>query len=147
MEMSKGEITTSYRQAKDKKKQIEVLSELNMCSKEEIVEILKEQGIPHRELPRNRGGNTVPEQKKAEPVKATPPIPAAAPREVVFHDIGKAKEDIPEPVAKLLKERVAMIESERQVIDSNIKRMEERQTALQNEAIVIRQFLGLPHLG
>lgn len=141
MEMTNGEIITSYRQAKDKKKQIEVLADLNMCSKDEIVEILKEQGVPHRELPRNRGGNTV----KETPTPA--PIPAAAPREVVFHDIGKAKEEIPEPVAKLLKERVAMIESERQVIDSNIKRMEERQTALQNEAIVIREFLGLPHLG
>lgn len=141
MEMTNGEIITSYRQAKDKKKQIEVLADLNMCSKDEIVEILKEQGVPHRELPRNRGGNIVKE------IPTPAPIPAAAPREVVFHDIGKAKEEIPEPVAKLLKERVAMIESERQVIDSNIKRMEERQTALQNEAIVIREFLGLPHLG
>lgn len=146
MEMTNGEIITSYRQAKDKKKQIEVLADLNMCSKDEIVEILKEQGVPHRELPRNRGGNTVKEVPAPEKAKTTPTNMTAM-GEVVFHDIGKAKEEIPEPVAKLLKERVAMIESERQVIDSNIKRMEERQTALQNEAIVIREFLGLPHLG
>lgn len=49
--MTDGEIRTSYRQAKDQKEQIKILSELNACSVDRICEIL---GI---EVPRRK--NTV----------------------------------------------------------------------------------------
>lgn len=128
MEMSKERILAEYRQAKDKKKQIGILADLNACDQNKIMEILKEMGVPHRELPRNRGANVTPAG------------------EVIIHDFGEAKAEIPPEVAKLLKERVAMIESERSVIDSNIRRMEERQADLQKEAMVLRNFLGLAEL-
>lgn len=54
MEMTDLEILRSYRQAKKKKEQITILSELNCCSKEKIIEILKNNGIQKQELPRNR---------------------------------------------------------------------------------------------
>lgn len=76
MEMTDFEIVSSYREAKKKKDQIEILSDLNCCSKERIIEILKENGVSPKELPRNRKKkvdtyetNTVPvakEEPKAE---------------------------------------------------------------------------------
>lgn len=53
MMMTDGEITASYRQAKSKKQQIEILSQLNACTKEDILEILKDHVDP-KELPRRR---------------------------------------------------------------------------------------------
>lgn len=44
MPMTKGEIVTSYRQAKDQRSQIKVLAELNVTSQEEIIKILQEAG-------------------------------------------------------------------------------------------------------
>ena len=41
MQMTEGEIRASYRQAKDKKKQIGILADLNSCPKEEIKRILE----------------------------------------------------------------------------------------------------------
>lgn len=42
--MDKGEICRDYNAAKDKKRQIQILAELNACSKEEIMKILQEGG-------------------------------------------------------------------------------------------------------
>lgn len=44
MVMSKDEIVVRYRQAKEPAKQIGILADLNCCTKEEIVEILREAG-------------------------------------------------------------------------------------------------------
>ncbi len=38
--MEKDEIVTMYRDAKDKKKQVEILADLNLCSQTEILDIL-----------------------------------------------------------------------------------------------------------
>lgn len=63
MEMSKGEIVASYRQAADLKKQIGILAELNACEKRDIVEILREAGEP---VP----GNFGPRKKPVETPEA-----------------------------------------------------------------------------
>lgn len=52
--MTNGEIVKSYLAAKDKKKQIGILAELNLCSTEQIKEILIECGVDSRQMPRNR---------------------------------------------------------------------------------------------
>lgn len=54
MQMSNEEIIRSYREARDKRKQIEILSELNACDKQKIRDILAEGGMDHRSLPRSR---------------------------------------------------------------------------------------------
>lgn len=54
LSMSAGEIVTNYKQAKDKKKQITILSQLNLCTTDEIIEILKANGIDGRSLPRTK---------------------------------------------------------------------------------------------
>lgn len=55
LNMTVGEIAKSFREAKDKSKQIQILAELNPpCTKEDIMTILKESGIDGRCLPRER---------------------------------------------------------------------------------------------
>lgn len=50
--MTHDEIYVSYRDAKDKKKQIQILSQLNCCSQDEIVEVLRNKGVTGKQLPR-----------------------------------------------------------------------------------------------
>ena len=52
MEMSNPDILRSYQEAKNKNEQIKILAQLNLCSQEAIVEILKDMGVDGRSLPR-----------------------------------------------------------------------------------------------
>ena len=54
LEMTVEEIVRSYREAKDKAAQLEILADLNVCSKEEIRRVLLEGGVKQQELPRKR---------------------------------------------------------------------------------------------
>ena len=54
MQMTQQEIVTSFREAKDKREQIKILSQLNVCSEEEIRSILIKGGIDGRALPRKK---------------------------------------------------------------------------------------------
>lgn len=54
MEMSNFEIVRSFKEAADKKAQLQVLADLNVCSVDKIRTILIQEGIPHQTLPRNR---------------------------------------------------------------------------------------------
>lgn len=54
MEMSNSEIRRSWETSADKKKQIQILAELNCTSVENIRSILIAEGIDQRRLPRNR---------------------------------------------------------------------------------------------
>lgn len=54
MVMTNEDIVRSYKEAKDRRAQIKVLAELNVCPQELIIEILKEGGVDWRELPRQR---------------------------------------------------------------------------------------------
>ena len=66
MTMTPAEIAADYRQAKTKTKQITILADLNSCSKDEIKEILLQQG---EKLP---GNCSAPSQRKAKPNSDTP---------------------------------------------------------------------------
>lgn len=52
MEMSNEEIVRRYRQAKNKRQQVNILAQLNCCSKDEIIKVLKQEGITDKQLPR-----------------------------------------------------------------------------------------------
>lgn len=54
MQMTEGEILRSYREAKNPKEQIKVLAELNAVPKDTIIDILIEQGVDEKELPKRR---------------------------------------------------------------------------------------------
>ena len=64
MNMTRAEILKSYKEAKDKKNQIAILADMNICSKQEIRDELIKAGVPGEELPKFR-------DKKTEPVKVT----------------------------------------------------------------------------
>lgn len=59
-EMSCGEIARSYRAAADKKAQVKILAELNLCSQREIIEILIANGVKPQEFQRQRKKNKAP---------------------------------------------------------------------------------------
>lgn len=72
MQMTPEEIRVEYNTAKEKKKQIEILAQLNQCSIQDICAILEDQGIEHRILAmmfakREKTGG----KKKKEPEKET----------------------------------------------------------------------------
>lgn len=54
MQMTPGEILRSYKEAKDQKEQIQILADMNVTTKEHIVQILIEQGVDGRTLPHPR---------------------------------------------------------------------------------------------
>ena len=83
MEMTNGEIVSSYKQAKHKAQQIGILAELNRCSNKQIIEILLNGGIPLKSF--NRFKDVVPAE--------TPCIDASEEQELVA-----VPEDTEEPV-------------------------------------------------
>lgn len=70
MEMTPSEIKANYLEAKDKKHQIQILADLNACTTQKILEILKQQGVNPRQLPRERKPK-MPETGESEPVQNT----------------------------------------------------------------------------
>lgn len=52
MEMSNEEIVRRYKLAKNKRSQVNILAQLNCCKKDEIIEVLKQEGITDKQLPR-----------------------------------------------------------------------------------------------
>ena len=83
MEMTNGEIVSSYKQAKHKARQIGILAELNRCSNKQIIEILLNGGIPLKSF--NRFKDVVPAE--------TPCIDTSKEQELVA-----VPEDTEEPV-------------------------------------------------
>lgn len=70
MQMKPDEIMSSYRQSKDKAKQLVILSQLNSTSVDNIKQILLDQGLDYRQLPRSKRENaSSKETKKSEPKK------------------------------------------------------------------------------
>lgn len=61
-EFTEGEIVTMYREAKDKKKQVRILTDLCQATEEEILAVLKKYISP-KELPRTRKPKEAKEKK------------------------------------------------------------------------------------
>jgi len=73
MNMTPAEIVADYRQSKTPMKQIGILADLNVCTRQEIVDILREAG---EELPKNY-------QKKPKTEPKTEPEPGIPMKEIV----------------------------------------------------------------
>ena len=83
MEMTDGEILRKYAQAKDPKKQIKILADLNLCGRDKIIRILIEQGVDPKELPAIRGVYNPPKEKPPkEKTRYTPDEAATLEREI-----------------------------------------------------------------
>lgn len=79
MQMTNGEIITSYKQAKNGSEQVKILAELNACPIERIIGILTDGGVDHRHfsvLRRLMKNGNVPTDKPKIPYKKPEIIPA-----------------------------------------------------------------------
>ena len=80
MEMSNEEIVRRYRQAKNKRSQVNILAQLNCCSKDEIIEVLKQEGITDKQLPRAERSDKG-KKKPGEPTEEAKETEITAPLE------------------------------------------------------------------
>lgn len=107
--MSVDEIAREYRLAKDKEMQISILADLNMCRKEEIVNILEKQGI---EVPKRRGRKKATEEVDEKVVEK---------KETKEEE----KMNIPEEVYKLIEKRMEELDQEIKNKEQEYKKLSE----------------------
>lgn len=67
MHMSDDEIIIRYKEAKDKRAQVNILADLNACDPDEIVGVLRRSGMDHRFLPRAPRKNKDKVKKEKKP--------------------------------------------------------------------------------
>lgn len=67
MQMTPGEILSSYKNAENRKNQVEILAQFNAVPKDTIIDILIEKGISEKELPKRK------KPKADKPVDNTKP--------------------------------------------------------------------------
>lgn len=137
MHMSDEEIIIRYKEAKDKRAQVNILADLNACDPDEIVGVLRRSGMDHRFLPRAPRKNKDKKEKKAkyfklnkqkeeknmseEYVKITP--------ETVVED-GAAKENdaLTIQIARIQKENEELTANYNKAVENNVadaKRIQE----------------------
>lgn len=71
MEMSNHEILRDFQSAKNKHEQIKILADLNVCKPDDIVEILKMEGVDRRLLPKPYRGQTT--EPQTHTIRASAP--------------------------------------------------------------------------
>lgn len=124
MQMSENEIVREYSTAKNKGHQVEILAELNLCSKQKIIDILKANGVSQAELPRQR--------KRKEPTATEqgtkePEIENTAESEPV----AAGREELPEIVKEVI---CKQMEREQDGIDYHSARLKELGAFLRRES-------------
>lgn len=84
MPMSQADIVKEYREAKNKKQQIKILADENLCKTGDIVRVLLAAGIPESELPKRPGpkaGQTKAKKKPKAGVSSRQPEKKPLPEE------------------------------------------------------------------
>lgn len=71
--MTDAEIVKSYKEAANKRKQVEILCQLNLCKPDDIINVLKKSDIDWRTLPRSSTESSKP--KKYNEIKLPDPKP------------------------------------------------------------------------
>lgn len=121
MQMSEAEIVRDYRQAKNKGHQVGILAELNLCPKEEIINILKSNGVSQAELPRQR--------KKKVSVPAEQSVDFKEPE--IVEPMAAGREELPEIVKEVI---CKQMEREQDGIDYHSARLKELGAFLRRES-------------
>lgn len=118
MDMTPDEIVVSYRQAKEKGKQLNILADLNVCSVDDIVKVLVEHGGYQLERrSRSRGkAKLLREKAPTEPVPPAEKIPYKKPE--IIPEPPKP-EPVPEPAKEPEKEKIPPVV--RRALDSGFK--------------------------
>lgn len=111
MQMTPNEIVKSYKEAKEKKKQIQILSELNCCSTADIKQILRDNGV---EFPGPNPKKATERTEKATKIK----VPAAV-RTAVIEQLKDINEKI-----KSLEENIETLRNTAEVLKTWLKAIE-----------------------
>lgn len=116
MQMTNEEIVTSYKQAKNKKEQVKILSELNSCSQEDIINVLLNNGVDWRSLPR---GTKVPKSTESTTnniKKINKPTDNQNSKEIKScNEIGQIKQFISDLLDERSKHEEAIVEINKQL--------------------------------
>lgn len=118
MEWTPLEIAGSYRRSGEKASQIQIIAECNACSKEQIKQILREQGFEIKEKEKK----TMARPKKEEPI--------ASPEE---------ERNI---VVDALQEKIRSIETELLKLADKQNELRQQEEELTKQYAVIRDFIG-----
>lgn len=118
MEWTPLEIAGSYRRSGEKESQIQIIAECNACSKEQIKQILREQGFEIKEKEKK----TMARPKKEEPI--------ASPEE---------ERNI---VVDALQEKIRSIETELLELADKQNELRQKEEELTKQYAVIREFIG-----
>lgn len=105
MNMTENEIIRQYKEAKDKREQVKILADMNLCEVEEIEKILKDNGqrLPVRHL-KKKPQNEPSEETEDIPAPAIEPLEkpyAAGTKSGGFHVPDKVKELVDAKMVRL----------------------------------------------
>lgn len=129
MEMTNEEICRRYTNSSSKTKQIEILADLNACSKKDITEILEAAGIPvpKRKYPAKKKSAAVPDVIKEEKNVIKEP-------ENVIKEPERAK--VPDYIVEILFEKL-------EEIDAKLAIVEKQKKEYETQYYAITDFLGV----
>lgn len=100
MTMAAEEIVREYREARNKKAQIKILADLNLCTKDEIIEVLRSKGVE------------IPEKKTKQKPDVTQKSDVAAGAPVEKEPVKEAPLAMPEIVKEAITKQM-IIETEK----------------------------------
>lgn len=148
MEMSNEEIVRRYKLAKNKRSQVNILAQLNCCSKDEIIEVLKQEGITDKQLPRaersdkgkKKSGEPAAEAKETE-ITAPLAKQEANSQEEEKNKLNSSTVDINILIIENdeLRKQLALIRLENSKLEQLIKKSETKNAILQKQIDDIRE--------
>lgn len=125
MQMTDIEIVGRFRRAENKKGQVQILADLNACSKEEIVEVLKKYDIDVSGYIKKKGRKPKTESTEEVVVKEEDKVECSEDKEVVV-----PVALIPRVVVTVCEEKIARLTEDIENCFERIKEMEEERDAL-----------------
>lgn len=142
MEMSNEEIVRRCRQAKNKRQQVNILAQLNCCSKDEIIEVLKQEGITDKQLPRAERSDKG-KKKSGEPTEEAKETEITAPlekqetnsQEEEKNKLNSSAVDVNILIIENdeLRKQLAMIRLENSKLEQLVKKSETKNEVLQKQ--------------
>jgi len=139
--MTKGEISRSYKEARQKAKQIVVLAELNACPRKDIIEILKEAGVYETSKKTPAKKEEIPKPQKAKVIKK--PLKTVDTEETVEEEIGDYRGTlrVPRELANLITEELDTIEESIKGLEAEKMKIEEALAKRKTEHTLYLNFV------
>lgn len=148
MQMTKGEISRSYKEARQKAKQIGVLAELNACPKEDIIEILKEAGVYKTSKKTPAKKEEIPKPKKVKVAKKplnTKETEGSEEEEMIEDFKGTLR--VPKELANLITEELDTIEESIKGLEAEKMKIEEALAKRKTEYTLYLNFVKTVKVG